>query len=109
MTTLKATYVSKSTSQVIEVPLDTSKPLTASIIDLQSHINTVLTKVLEDEKKAKKVAEKVSTVEQDAKEQELKEMNAEEDEEEEKGDSPMSVDRPETEEAQAAKKQKTDS
>ncbi|GAA5806166.1 hypothetical protein HPULCUR_011696 [Helicostylum pulchrum] len=106
MSTLKATYVSNSTNHVIESPLDTSKPLTASIIDLQGHVNTFLTKMLEDEKKAKQAIATISTVEQDEREQEQKEMNQEEDEE--PNESSMSVDRPETEEKQTAKKQKTD-
>lgn len=106
MSTLKATYVSNSTNHVIKVPLDASKPLTASIIDLQGHVNTFLTKMLEDEKKAKQAMATISTVEQDEREQEQKEMNQEEDEE--PNDSSMSVDRPETEEKQTAKKQKTD-
>ncbi|KAG2237057.1 hypothetical protein BDF21DRAFT_19954 [Thamnidium elegans] len=106
MSTLKATYVSNSTNHVIEVPLDTRKPLTASIIDLQGHVNTFLTKILEDEKKAKQTIVTISTVEQDEREQEQKEMNQED--EEEPNDSAMSVDRPETTEMQTAKKQKTD-
>ncbi|KAG2202194.1 uncharacterized protein EV154DRAFT_518572 [Mucor mucedo] len=104
MSTLKARYSSNTANEVIEVPLDNSKPLTESIINLQNRVNEVLTKVLEEEKQAKKTATAVSTVEQDAKEEELKEMNAEE----EDTDSPMAVDRPEVEDKQSVKKQKTD-
>lgn len=105
MSTLKASYSSTNAKEVIEVPLDSSKPLTESIIDLQNRVNELLTKVLEEEKQAKKTAAAVPTVEQDAKEEELKEMNAEE---EEDTDSPMSVDRPDVEDKQSVKKQKTD-
>lgn len=104
MSTLKASYSSESTQELIEVPFDSSKPLTDSIINLQSRVNELLTNVLEQEKKAKQIPVAVSTVEQDEKEAELKEMNEEEEEE----DSPMSVDRPNVEDKQSVKKQKTD-
>lgn len=110
MSTLKATYTTKSDSTIIEVPFDTTKPLTESIIALQAKVNTHLTNVLEEEKKNKKTAEVIKTVQQDEAEQELKEMaEAEEDEEvKEDGDSPMSVDRPEVDDKQSVKKQKTE-
>lgn len=116
MSTLKASYTTKSTNTVIEVPYDSTKPLTESIIALQTKVNTHLTNVLEEEKKSKKTAEVIKTVQQDEAEQELKEIaEAEADEEEvttkeelEDGDSPMSVDRPEVDDKQTVKKQKTE-
>lgn len=117
MSTLKATYTTKSANTVIEVPYDSTKPLTESIIALQTKVNTLLTNVLEEEKKSKKTAEVIKTVQQDEAEQELKEIaEAEADEEEEvttkeeleDGDSPMSVDRPEVDDKQTVKKQKTE-
>jgi hypothetical protein len=108
MSALKATYTTKSNCQVIEVPFDSTKPLTDSIINLQEKVNTLLTNVLEEEKQAKKVAEVVKTVQQDEAEDELKEMAEAEAEAEADTDSPMSVDRPEIEDKQSTKKQKTD-
>ncbi|KAL0576699.1 hypothetical protein ABG067_008901, partial [Albugo candida] len=91
MSTLKATYTTNSTLQIIEVPFDSTKPLTDSIINLQDKVNTLLTQVLEEEKQAKKITQVVKTVQQDEAEDELKEMaeaEAEAEVEAEDNDSP---------------------
>jgi hypothetical protein len=117
MSTLKATYTSNDLNEVIETTLDTTKPLTDSIVALQGQINAFLTSKLEQEKVAKETP--VSTVEQDEAEEEQKEMKAAEEEEEgitqeseemevEDKDSPMAEDRPEVDDKQNVKKQKTD-
>jgi hypothetical protein len=119
MSTLKASFTKRGSGDVIEVPLNTSKPLTDSIIQLRDQINAYLTKVLEQEIKSKETP--VSTVEQDERDEELKEMKAEEEEEgtefdmtvaKKEGsverDSPMAVDRPDVDDKQNVKKLKTD-
>lgn len=99
MSNLQATYNNSTTKveHTIQVPLDTNKPLTDSIIALQADINTYLTSVLEAQ------STKVTTVQEDEAEKERQEEEAEEEEE----DSPMQVDKPEVSEEQALKKQKT--
>lgn len=102
MLNLKATYNNSTTKteNVIEVPLDTTQPLTSSIIALQAEINTYLTSILEGEKKSSNV----TTVQEDEAEEEREE---EEEESLEEDDSSMQVDRPEVNGEQASKKQKT--
>ncbi|CAO3650765.1 unnamed protein product [Mucor fragilis] len=106
MSSLTATYknTTKSTSKVIEVPLDGSKSLTDNILNLKEQVNTFLTQTLEQEKQSK-----VTSVEEDEIEKQKQEEQAGDDEEEEQEqDSPMTVDKPELVEEQASKKLKTD-
>lgn len=77
MSYLTATYDFQGTKDVIQVPLDTSLPLTGSIVKLQAEINTYLTKIMAGE-----IQIPVTTVEQDERDQELQEMEAEEEDEE---------------------------
>jgi hypothetical protein len=109
MSILKATYnnSTNNATHVIQVPVDTTKTLTDSIISLKEQINTFLTHTLENETHSTKV----TSVEEDEAEKQKEEDEAVEDEEETKvqEDSPMSVDRPDCVNEQAAKKLKTDS
>ncbi|KAK4511489.1 uncharacterized protein ATC70_012704 [Mucor velutinosus] len=105
MSSLTATYnnTAKNTNKIIEVPLDGSKSLTDSILNLKGQVNTFLTQTLEQEKQTK-----VTTVEEDEIEKQKQEEQAGDDEEEQEQDSPMTVDKPELVEEQASKKLKTD-
>jgi hypothetical protein len=111
MSILKATYNNSTTNatHVIEVPVDTTKTLTDSILSLKEQINAFLTHTLENETHSTKV----TSVEEDEAEKQKEEDEAVEDEEDIKvqegstKDSPMSAERPNCVNEQASKKLKT--
>lgn len=113
MSNLKAIYSNSTNNEthVIQVPVDTTKTLTDSIISLKEQVNTFLTQTLENETHSAKI----TSVEEDEAEKQKEEDEAVEEDkddtenqEESTEDLPMSVDRPDCVNEQASKKLKTD-